>query len=186
MNDSGRGTTILIASIISAFVSAVTTVCIQRALDIAFPVPQLIEQQQPTDLKIPSLAYSFSYSAYAEPEPPRLLGLIRYTPIYYYEVSLGNSSDGDSGIISITIDFPEEFKSAAVFLTDRTIEYRAKRSIHFQTTELKSNFGKSFKIGIKAEDLPDITRMKVQVTSKAGEFTTVSKNLYDKVFVSKK
>ena len=100
----------------------------------------------------------------------------------YCEFTLGNASDTDSGVISVSIVFPEDFSGAAAFLPDRTVEYRGGKEMHFQVSEVKCSSGTTFKVGVKAEALPDMTKIHAFATSRAGDFSQIPRVLYDRAF----
>ncbi len=175
-------TTAIMTAVISAIVSAIVTVCLQKYLNVVFPTPLVIQQKEYSASPIPPLSVSFAYTTSANPAESRLFGLIKDLPTYYYDLSLGNISADDTGVIGVSIDFPKPVRAAAAFLPIRTRTYENTTAIHFQTSELKSNFGTTIQIAVKAEDLPDINKIQVTATSQEGDFTKISKAIYDKVF----
>ncbi len=178
-----RTVTILLwCAVVSALVSAVITVGLTKFLDTLFPTHVIWAEKVKTGYSYPALMYAFEYDSYLPGKRMPILGFIIQYPTWLYSISLGNDSKFDTGIISVTIDLPNKVKAVAVFLNDRTTEFKSTDTLHFQVDPIKKTYGRSYRIAIASADLPDLNKFKVSVISPSGSFGKVTKVLYESVF----
>lgn len=165
-------------AVLTAVVSSIITVCLTKALDSVFPSSFILNEKSNSTNGV--LMYSMEYSSRSDGK--QFLGIVTQYPIWYYSMSIGNRSVNKTGTISVTIDFPKKMKAIWGLLGEREVKVKNTNTIHFQAPQLKPGYGKTFSVAIASLDLPDINRMKMTITSSAGNFEKVPSQHYRSIF----
>lgn len=186
MSEKTHTRTVIISSLVSALVSAVisagVTVGMQRYLEITFPTPQIIQQMKSTGLMMPDLSFSIANSYEVSPGGSALWGLYKESSIYYYKLSIGNQLNHSTGSITASLECNQPDITVYVLKPASTEESSGNNSFVFQIPALSQKSGRTSYLAIRSSKVPDITKIKLKLTSDQGDFIQVPQAQYDSNF----
>lgn len=168
----------LASGIVCSLISAVATVFLTKCVDSVLPPSFLIRAETP-DMSN-NRVYALEFASCTNGK--QLLGIVVEYPIWYYRVSVGNTTRENTGTIHISADFPQQMKMVWALIGDKTIKEKNAQTLHFQMSQLTARRGMTFSIAVASLELPDINKIRIQVTSAAGDFEKVPMARYNGTF----